>query len=69
MARAMFKRWPLIVVAGFAGAILATGFDLADRLLRITDRFHFTTSEALTLARESEKSKSRTLSFVAYIGD
>jgi hypothetical protein len=51
------KQSTLVIAAGFAGALLASGFEFADKVLRITDRLQYTSSEALTLARESEKSK------------
>jgi hypothetical protein len=51
------KQSTLVIAAGVAGAVLATSLDLADKVFRITDRFHYTSSEAMILARESEKSK------------
>jgi hypothetical protein len=51
------KQSTLVIGAGLAGALLASGFEFADKVLRITDRLQYTSSEALILARESEKSK------------
>jgi hypothetical protein len=56
-----FKRSTVAVAAGFAGVLLATMLDRAEKVLHITDRLGLTTSETITLARESEKSRFRIL--------
>jgi hypothetical protein len=52
-----FRRSTVAIIAGFAGVILATTLDLSDKALHITDRLGLTTSEPITLARKSEKSR------------
>lgn len=47
----------LVILAGLAGATATVFLDLSDRFVKLSDRLGWTESEALTLARENEKSR------------
>ncbi|WP_457811349.1 hypothetical protein [Sinorhizobium meliloti] len=47
----------IAVIAAMCGAALSTALDLSDKVGKLSDRLGWTQSEAMTLARNTEKSK------------
>ncbi|MCO5963703.1 hypothetical protein [Sinorhizobium meliloti] len=50
-------RSSIAIIAGMSGAALSTILDLSDKIWKVSDRLGWTQSEAMTLARDTEKSR------------
>lgn len=55
--REVMKQSSLVVIASFAGAAFASGFDIADKVLKLAERSGWVQSEAFVLAINSDRSR------------